>query len=124
MLVLYTFQQGSATISVSSEKDAIHCQSVYEDESLEKRKLLLFAPYIFFIAENVAENVSQMVIRNGGTLVSVLDEEVSHVVCNALSDMENMKPRKDIIHVTPCWVADCVRLSALLSPFRPKYHCQ
>ena len=122
--MLYTFKQGSATISVSSEKDSIHCQSVYEDESLEKPKLLLFAPYIFFVSENVAENVSQMLIRNGGTLVDVLDDEVSHVVCNSLSEIENAKPRKDIVHVMPCWVADCVRLSVLLSPFRPKYHCQ
>ena len=116
---LYKFKQGECVISVSSEQTAEYCQSVYENEAIEKPKVLLFAPLIFIVDDDLNddhEEIFNSVIRHGGMVEEQMDENVSHVICKSCTS-----PVKNVTYVSPQWIRDCVRLQCLLSPYTRKY---
>ena len=104
---------------MSSEKTDEYCQSVYENDAIDKAKVLLFAPLIFIVDDDLNSDKTEIfnsVLRYGGIVEDKMNENVSHVICNGCTNRA-----KDITYVNPQWIRDCVRLQCLLSPYTRKY---
>merc|ERR1712183_846223 len=66
-------------IEFSYTKDENYCLSDYSDEN-EKSKLYLFAPYIFYVAEDIDDSVSTIILKNGGCIDDAIDHTTTHVI--------------------------------------------
>ena len=87
-----------------------------ENDCLDRKKHLLFSPYIFQISDEIDDFISEIILQNGGMVVDSVDKTVSHVICLKLEN-----PVKDIVYVKPSWIEDSARLKCLISPFTRKY---
>ena len=90
---------------------------LFIDEN-EKPKLYLFAPYIFYVSEEIEnfESLSTTISKNGGCIDDAIDHTTTHVIQNQIR-----KKKKNIIYVRPEWILDSFRHKKLLNPHIPRY---
>ena len=88
-----------------------------KDEN-EKPKLYLFAPYIFYVSEEIEnfESLSTVILKNGGCIDDAIDHTTTHVI-----ESQTRKKKKNIIYVRPEWILDSFKHKKLLNPHIPRY---